>query len=334
MALGRLFTIAANFTDPNAYFVGGGVVEAAPHFREWFLAKIREHTLLRDEQAAVAEFSLVPDRDMAGARGAADRRRRDTGQALAGSYICCMADLLPGREVPIGKYTTVQRMLPHRERRTVGAWCFLDHFGPQSVINMPGMQVPPHPHMGLQTVTWLLDGEVLHRDSLGSLRTIHPGQLNLMTSGHGIAHSEESPTDHPPSLHGLQLWVALPSGSREGPARFDHYPELPRRSVDGGALTVVMGEFDGLASPRGDLLAAGRRRPGPRPRRVDRAGPAPGLRIRRGHHGRLGRRRRHRPCTPTASSTSVKAGLLQWYERSPADRGCSWSAASRSTRSW
>jgi quercetin 2,3-dioxygenase len=140
-------------------------------------------------------------------------------------------------------------MLPHRERRTVGAWCFLDHFGPQSVINMPGMQVPPHPHMGLQTVTWLLEGEVLHRDSLGSRQSIHPGQLNLMTSGHGIAHSEESPTEHPPSLHGLQLWVALPSGSREGPARFDHYPELPRRSFDGGALTVVMGEFDGLTSP-------------------------------------------------------------------------------------
>jgi redox-sensitive bicupin YhaK (pirin superfamily) len=160
-----------------------------------------------------------------------------------------MSKLLPGREVPLGKYTFVQRLLPQRERRTVGAWCFLDHFGPQSVINMPGMQVPPHPHMGLQTVTWLLEGEVLHRDSIGSLQTIHPGQLNLMTAGHGIAHSEESPAEHPPSLHGLQLWVALPAGAKDRAARFDHHEDLPRRTFDGGAYTVVMGEFAGLTSP-------------------------------------------------------------------------------------
>jgi quercetin 2,3-dioxygenase len=160
-----------------------------------------------------------------------------------------MSTVLPGREVPLGKYTTVQRLLPHRERRTVGAWCFLDHFGPQSVINMPGMQVPPHPHMGLQTVTWLLEGEVLHRDSLGSLQTIHPGQLNLMTAGYGIAHSEESPTEHPPSLHGLQLWVALPADAKDGAARFDHHEDLPHRTFSGGAYTVVMGEFGGQTSP-------------------------------------------------------------------------------------
>ncbi|MFD0748271.1 pirin family protein [Phytohabitans flavus] len=123
--------------------------------------------------------------------------------------------MLPGHDVPIGKYTVVRRLLPHRERRMVGAWCFADHFGPEDIGSAPGMQVPPHPHTGLQTVTWLLDGEVLHRDSLGSSQTIVPGQLNLMTSGHGIAHSEESPAEHPPGMHGLQLWVALP----EGPAR-------------------------------------------------------------------------------------------------------------------
>jgi hypothetical protein len=160
-----------------------------------------------------------------------------------------MRQLLPGREVPLGKYTTVQRLLPHRARRTVGAWCFLDHFGPQSVINMPGMQVPPHPHMGLQTVTWLLEGEVLHRDSAGSRQSIQPGELNLMTAGFGIAHSEESPPEHPPSLHGLQLWVALPAGAKDGEARFDHHDDLPRRSFAGGAYTVVMGEFAGLTSP-------------------------------------------------------------------------------------
>ncbi len=160
-----------------------------------------------------------------------------------------MRQLLPGREVPLGKYTTVQRLLPQRERRTVGAWCFLDHFGPQSVINMPGMQVPPHPHMGLQTVTWLLEGEVLHRDGVGSLQTIQPGELNLMTAGYGIAHSEESPGDHPPSLHGLQLWVALPARAKDGEARFDHHEDLPRQTFAGGAYTVVMGAFAGLTSP-------------------------------------------------------------------------------------
>jgi redox-sensitive bicupin YhaK (pirin superfamily) len=157
--------------------------------------------------------------------------------------------MLDGREVPLGRYTTVQRLLPHRRRRTVGAWCFLDHFGPQSVINMPGMQVPPHPHIGLQTVTWLLEGEVLHRDSLGSRQRIHPGELNVMTAGHGIAHSEESPRDRPPSMHGLQLWVALPNGARSGAAGFEHLTDLPRRSAGGAATTVVMGEFDGLVSP-------------------------------------------------------------------------------------
>jgi redox-sensitive bicupin YhaK (pirin superfamily) len=167
------------------------------------------------------------------------------------SYICKVSkvEILDGREVPLGRYTTVQRMLPHRARRTVGAWCFLDHFGPQSIINMPGMQVPPHPHIGLQTVTWLLEGEVLHRDSLGSEQRIHPGELNLMTSGRGIAHSEESPRDRPPSMHGLQLWVALPSGVRDGAARFEHFSDLPRRTAGGARMTVVMGEFDALVSP-------------------------------------------------------------------------------------
>lgn len=157
--------------------------------------------------------------------------------------------LLPGHDVPIGKYTVVRRLLPHRERRMVGAWCFVDHFGPEDIGSGPGMQVPPHPHTGLQTVTWLLEGEVLHRDSLGSLQTIVPGQLNLMTSGHGIAHSEESPPGHPPGMHGLQLWVALPEGARSGEARFEHYPTMPVRTEDGVTITVVVGELGELRSP-------------------------------------------------------------------------------------
>jgi hypothetical protein len=83
--------------------------------------------------------------------------------------------LLPGHDVPLGRYTTVRRLLPQRERRMVGAWCFVDHFGPEDVSGRPGMQVPPHPHTGLQTVTWLVDGEIVHRDSLGSDQTIAGG---------------------------------------------------------------------------------------------------------------------------------------------------------------
>src|SRR5947209_6590749 len=135
--------------------------------------------------------------------------------------------LLPGHDVPLGRYTTVRRLLPHRERRMVGAWCFVDHFGPDDVTGRPGMQIPPHPHTGLQTVTWLVEGEIEHRDSLGSAQRVTPAQLNLMTAGHGIAHSEQSPPDHPAGIHGLQLWIALPDGARDGPARFEHHPGLP-----------------------------------------------------------------------------------------------------------
>jgi len=160
-----------------------------------------------------------------------------------------VADLIAARDVPLGRYTTVQRFLPHRERRMVGAWCFLDRYGPQSVIALPGMRVPPHPHTGLQTVSWLFDGEIVHRDSVGSLQTIRPGQLSLMTSGRGIAHSEESPRERPPTLHGLQLWVALPDGVRHSGPRFDHYPDLPVLRTSGITATVVVGELDGVRSP-------------------------------------------------------------------------------------
>jgi hypothetical protein len=157
------------------------------------------------------------------------------------------ADLLAGREVALGRYTTVTRLLPHTHRRTIGAWCFLDHFGPDALYNTPGMQVPPHPHCGLQTVTWLLDGEVLHRDSIGTLATIRPGQLNLMTAAHGIAHSEESPDGRPPVLHGLQLWIALPTGIAT--AGFEHHEDLPRVTIGSAEVTAVIGEYAGVASP-------------------------------------------------------------------------------------
>jgi hypothetical protein len=175
------------------------------------------------------------------------------GQAIYGGTAATVADpdsvLLPGHDVPLGRYTTVRRLLPQRQRRMVGAWCFVDHFGPDEVAGRPGMQVPPHPHTGLQTVSWLVDGEILHRDSLGSLQTIVPGQLNLMTAGHGIAHSEESPADHPPVMHGLQLWVAMPDHARHAGARFDHHPGVPVVSAGDLTITVVVGTFAGERSP-------------------------------------------------------------------------------------
>lgn len=166
--------------------------------------------------------------------------------AVAGRY-----DVLAGRDVPLGRFTTVSRLLPHASRRTVGAWCFVDHFGPDTIGDGPGMQVPPHPHCGLQTVTWLVDGEVLHRDSLGSLAMIRPGQLNLMTAGHGISHAEESPLGHGPVLHGLQLWIALPAAGASMPPRFEHHEDLPGYAEAGAHVTVVIGELAGHRSPAG-----------------------------------------------------------------------------------
>ncbi len=157
--------------------------------------------------------------------------------------------LLAGHDVPLGRYTTVRRLLPHRQRRMVGAWCFVDHFGPDDVTGRPGMQVPPHPHTGLQTVTWLVDGIVDHRDSLGSHQRIGPGQLNLMTAGHGIAHSEFTPADHPPGMHGLQLWIALPEHARHGPAAFHHHTALPVRRLGDATVTTVVGRLGDSRSP-------------------------------------------------------------------------------------
>jgi redox-sensitive bicupin YhaK (pirin superfamily) len=143
---------------------------------------------------------------------------------------------------------TVQRALPRRARRTVGAWCFLDHYGPVG-SHEHVMQVGPHPHIGLQTVTWLLEGEVLHRDSLGSEQLIRPGQLNLMTAGRGVAHAEETlPTFHG-RTHGVQLWVALPDATREGEAAFEHHEDLPHVELEHARATVIVGTLAGTTSP-------------------------------------------------------------------------------------
>ncbi|MER7901832.1 pirin family protein [Streptomyces sp. NPDC095614] len=158
-------------------------------------------------------------------------------------------ELLTPRHVQLGESTEVRRLLPNLGRRMVGAWAFVDHYGPDDIADEPGMQVPPHPHIGLQTVSWLHEGEVLHRDSLGSLQQIRPRELGLMTSGRAISHSEESPKPHARFLHGAQLWVALPGSDRHVEPRFEHHTGLPAVTAPGLTATVILGELDGAASP-------------------------------------------------------------------------------------
>lgn len=162
------------------------------------------------------------------------------------------AEVLPAREVPLGglRAITVNRSLPQRNVPTIGAWCFLDRFGPEP----SKMRVEPHPHVGLQTVTWPLVGEIHHRDSIGSDVVLVPGALNLMTSGHGIAHSEYTVTDDAIALDGLQLWIALPEHARHGERKFETHTDLPRVALPTGTgadamAMVVMGTFAGITSP-------------------------------------------------------------------------------------
>ncbi|GAA3602938.1 pirin family protein [Microlunatus ginsengisoli] len=157
--------------------------------------------------------------------------------------------LLTARKVYLGKTTEVSRALPDRDLRMIGAWCFLDHYGPEDVSDSPGMQVWAHPHTGLQTVSWLIEGEIEHRDSLGSQVMVRPGELHIMTSGHGIVHSEISQPDKPPTMHGVQLWVALPDGDRDAEPLFRSYRELPSLDLDGARGKVLIGELDGVRSP-------------------------------------------------------------------------------------
>ncbi|MEQ1729452.1 MAG: pirin family protein [Vicinamibacterales bacterium] len=154
----------------------------------------------------------------------------------------------PGREVKLGDLS-ITRVLPVRDRRLVGPWCFLDRFGPLAFTEAKPMDVAPHPHIGLQTVTWLLDGEILHDDSLGYEATARPGGVNVMTAGGGIAHAEQTPRQHSGRLSGVQLWVALPEATRRGDAAFQHVVELPTADVRGGLLQVFAGSLAGVTSP-------------------------------------------------------------------------------------
>jgi len=141
----------------------------------------------------------------------------------------------------------VRRSLPQRERSLIGAWCFVDHYGPADVEATAGMVVPGHPHTGLQTVSWLFSGEIEHRDTTGAHAFVRPGEVNLMTAGRGIAHSEYS-TPATTTLHGAQLWVALPEAHRFADPGFEHYAP-PVVEVDGARVLVFLGRLVGEVSP-------------------------------------------------------------------------------------
>ena len=157
--------------------------------------------------------------------------------------------VLTPRDVPLGglRAMRVRRTLPQRERTLVGAWCFCDHYGPDAVDDTGGMVVPPHPHTGLQTVSWLFAGEIEHRDSAGHHALVRPGELNLMTGGRGVSHSEVS-TRATTTLHGVQLWVALPDDARDLPAGFEHHAP-PVLSGEGWQASVFLGTALGHTSP-------------------------------------------------------------------------------------
>lgn len=177
----------------------------------------------------------------------------ETGQVVAG------IELLLPREVPLGgpRSIPVLRSLPNKFRHFIGAWCFVDHYGPIEVPSGVWMDVAPHPHTGLQTVSWLFSGEVVHRDSIGSLHEVEPGGVNVMTAGRGIAHSEvssERPT-RSPVLHGVQLWVALSAEHRSMAPAFAGLDRCPSMQLADSAgvegpveASVFMGEFGGLRS--------------------------------------------------------------------------------------
>ncbi|MGW4724919.1 pirin family protein [Streptomyces sp. NPDC004291] len=174
--------------------------------------------------------------------------KAETGPGTAGVGALGV-EVLSARDVPLGgpRAMTVRRTLPQRARTLIGAWCFADHYGPDDVAESGGMDVAPHPHIGLQTVSWLFAGEIEHRDSLGSHALVRPGELNLMTGGHGISHSEVS-TARTMLLHGVQLWVALPGEHRDAARDFQHYAPGTVR-LDGADVRVFLGSLAGETSP-------------------------------------------------------------------------------------
>lgn len=155
-----------------------------------------------------------------------------------------MVDAREGRPTTVGGLDIV-RVLPTKGRRTVGAWCFVDLMAPDDLLEPPPMEIGPHPHIGLSTVTWLLSGEALHSDSLGTEQVIRAGQLNLMTAGHGIAHAELGLRGG----RGVQMWIAQPEETRHGASSFSHHAELPIWDFSTGEAAVMLGTLGDVTSP-------------------------------------------------------------------------------------
>lgn len=156
---------------------------------------------------------------------------------------------IEAQRATVGEGFEIRRALPNRHRRMVGAWCFLDHAGPADYAAGRGLTVGPHPHIGLQTFSWMIEGRILHTDSLGYRQWIEPGQVNLMTAGRGISHAEDSPGDAPGRFQLAQLWIALPDAERHREPSFHHYPELPVLERGGFQITVLAGRFAGERAP-------------------------------------------------------------------------------------
>lgn len=161
--------------------------------------------------------------------------------------------IIQARPKDLGGFS-VARVLPYKKRRMVGPFIFADHLGPTVMEPDARVDVRPHPHIHLATVTYLFEGEMDHRDSLGSVQRIHPGAINLMTAGRGIAHSERTPahlTDQSFPMHGMQIWIALPDGQEKIEPAFDHYPadDLPVRESEGVQRSTLMGTFWNMVSP-------------------------------------------------------------------------------------
>lgn len=159
-------------------------------------------------------------------------------------------EIITSRDVPLGgpRAMSVRRTLPQRKRSLIGAWCFVDHYGPDDVSATGGMDIPSHPHTGLQTVSWLFEGHVTHHDSGDNHAVVRPGEVNFMTSGAGICHTEVS-TQDTTVLHGVQLWTVLPESDRENSGRlFEHHEPEPV-ALDGGSALVFVGSLLGASSP-------------------------------------------------------------------------------------
>src|SRR6266852_179909 len=163
------------------------------------------------------------------------------------SSVGSVFERFPARETSLGTLR-ILRALPIRRKRLVGAWCFLDRFGPLSFSEVKPMDVAPHPHIGLQTVSWLLQGEVVHNDSLGNEALLRPGGVNIMTSGGGIAHAEETPRKNSGHLNGAQLWIALPDAYRNCQTYFQHIDEVPIIEQAGSTVSVFAGSMLGCSS--------------------------------------------------------------------------------------